>query len=448
MGSPVEVREWQLHGLPADSVSTNSAILVTRGRRWPLMIDPQMQANKWIKQTNQKRGIVCTKMSDVNMLRSLEQAIRLGKHFLLEDIGEHIAPSLEPVLARAIFQQNGRTLIRLGDADIDYDSNFRFYMTTKMPNPHYLPEVCIKVTLINFTVTMDGLEEQLLGDTVRKEREDLEKRKNRLLLSMASDKKQLKDLQSKILKLLAESTGDILDDDVLINTLADSKKTANIIADRVSESEKTNAEVNAMRNEYRSVARRGSLLYFVIADLALVDSMYQYSLGYFKVLFKRVLEDSVASDDLQIRLENILQRMNSFIFAQVCRGLFAKDKLLFAFLIASSIQRDSGEMTDAEWNHLLRSNDYESSILKCKEEQLMEALRSYVRVTLGKEFTQTTPPTIEQIYEDTSNVTPCIFVLSQGADPTSILLKFAEKLSRDLTLSRLAKVRDQKPKSL
>ncbi len=47
-----------------------------------------------------------------------------------------------------------RTLIRLGDSDVDYDPNLRFYMTTKLPNPHYLPEVCIKVNLINFTVTI------------------------------------------------------------------------------------------------------------------------------------------------------------------------------------------------------------------------------------------------------------------------------------------------------
>ena len=58
--------------------------------------------------------------------------------------------------------QGGRLLIRLGDSDIDYDRNFRFYMTTKMSNPHYLPEVCIKVTIINFTVTKAGLEDQLL----------------------------------------------------------------------------------------------------------------------------------------------------------------------------------------------------------------------------------------------------------------------------------------------
>lgn len=59
--------------------------------------------------------------------------------------------------------QGGRTLIRFGDTDVEYDDNFRLYITTKIANPHYLPEVCIKVTIVNFTVTMGGLEEQLLA---------------------------------------------------------------------------------------------------------------------------------------------------------------------------------------------------------------------------------------------------------------------------------------------
>ena len=48
--------------------------------------------------------------------------------------------------------------IRLGVDNVDYDEAFKLYMTTKLPNPHYLPEICIKVTLINFTVTFEGLE--------------------------------------------------------------------------------------------------------------------------------------------------------------------------------------------------------------------------------------------------------------------------------------------------
>jgi dynein heavy chain len=92
--------------------------------------------------------------------------LHIGNPVLVEDIGEALDPALEPILQKAVFTQNGRTLIRLGDTDVDYDPNFKFYLTTKMPNPHYLPEVCIKVTIINFTVTIKGLEDQLLGDVV------------------------------------------------------------------------------------------------------------------------------------------------------------------------------------------------------------------------------------------------------------------------------------------
>ena len=179
IGNPVTVREWQICGLPTDQVSTNNALLATRGKRWPLMIDPQMQANRWLKQKESNLEVV--KMSDPDLLRVLETAVRNGKVLLVEDLGEHIDPGLEPVLQRAVYRQGGRTLIRLGDSDVDYDPAFKFYMMTKLPNPHYLPEVCIKVTIINFTVTMDGLEDQLLGTVVRKEKPDIEERKNRLL---------------------------------------------------------------------------------------------------------------------------------------------------------------------------------------------------------------------------------------------------------------------------
>lgn len=91
-----------------------------------------------------------------------------GKPLLLEDCSEQMEPALEPILSKAIFRASGgRLLIRLGDSDVDYDEAFKLYMTTKLPNPHYLPEVGIKVTIINFTVTMNGLESQLLGKLSR-----------------------------------------------------------------------------------------------------------------------------------------------------------------------------------------------------------------------------------------------------------------------------------------
>jgi dynein heavy chain len=244
LGDPVQIREWQNEGLPTDPVSENNGILVDKCRRWPLMIDPQQQANQWLRKKEEKNGVAITTMRDGNLLRTLENCIRLGKPLLLEDLSEQIEPALEPVLQKAVYKNGNRTLIRLGDSDVDYDANFKLYMTTKMPNPHYLPEICIKVTLINFTVTMQGLESQLLGDVVKAERPDIEIKKVQLLLQMADDKKQLSQLEAKILQMLSESEGNILDDEILINTLSESKMTSIAIAERVSEAEITEYDID------------------------------------------------------------------------------------------------------------------------------------------------------------------------------------------------------------
>lgn len=354
LGDPVQIREWQNEGLPTDLVSVNNGILVDKSRRWPLMIDPQQQANQWLRKKEEKNGVAITTMRDPNLLRILENCIRLGKPLLLEDLGETIEPALEPVLQKAVYRNGNRTLIRLGDSDVDYDSNFKLYMTTKMPNPHYLPEVCIKVTLINFTVTMQGLESQLLGDVVKAERPDIEQKKVQLLLQMAGDKKQLQQLEAKILQMLSESEGNILDDEVLINTLSESKMTSLAIAERVSEAEITELEINEARSAYLLVATRGSIIYFVIADLGGVDPMYQYSLAYYASLFSRCIADSEKNTDLDTRLKNIMEYATVTIFENICRGLFEKDKLLFSSSICLQIKRQAGEISDVEWSLFLR----------------------------------------------------------------------------------------------
>jgi dynein heavy chain len=78
---------------------------------------------------------------------------------LLENVEEKLDPGLDPVLQKQIIKKGGQSIIRLGDSDVPYSNDFRFFITSKLPNPHYLPEICIKVTIINFTVTPKGLED-------------------------------------------------------------------------------------------------------------------------------------------------------------------------------------------------------------------------------------------------------------------------------------------------
>jgi dynein heavy chain len=350
----VQIRQWQIEGLPSDSVSASNAIMVTKGKRWPLMIDPQEQAKKWVKKMEAKSKIALTRLTDRNMLRDLENCIRIGKPLLIEDIGEILDPGLEPVLQKATFRQGGRLLIRLGDSDVDYDPNFRFYLTTKMPNPHYLPEVCIKVTVINFTVTTSGLEDQLLGDVVVQERPDVEERMNKLVASMAADAKQMQIIDAKILKSLSESEGNILDDVELIQTLDDSKLVAGMIKERMSEADVVMAEIAVIRAGYTKAAVRGSIMYFVMANMANIDPMYQYSLAYFKVLFNECIEKSEKDGDIDARVDKINQYALENIYSNVCRGLFEKDKFIFSLLLCIQIMLDRGDVNPIEWSLVLR----------------------------------------------------------------------------------------------
>ncbi|XP_042075509.1 LOW QUALITY PROTEIN: dynein axonemal heavy chain 6 [Haplochromis burtoni] len=354
LGDQYVIHQWNAEGLPRDTVSTENGILVTEGHRWPLMIDPQDQANRWIRSKEAKNGLKVIKLTDSGFLRTLENAISMGVPVLLEELKETLDPALEPVLLKQTFVAGGRTMIRLGDSDIDYDKNFRFYMTTKMANPHYLPEVCIKVTIINFTVTKSGLEDQLLSDVVRLESPHLEEQRNELIVRINADRSQLKDIEDHILKLLFTSKGNILDNEELVQTLQESKVTSEATKHRLEEAEATELMINSARERYRPVATRGSVLYFVIASLSEIDHMYQFSLKYFKQLFNSTIETSEQSTVLEERLQILLNQilLNSYI--NVSRGLFEQHKLIYSFMLCVEIMRQRGEISDGEWWRFLK----------------------------------------------------------------------------------------------
>ena len=103
MADPFEVRQWNADGLPRDQVSTENAILATKSRRWPLCIDPQEQANRWIRNRENRNNLKVMKLTETGFLRHLENCIRVGVPVLMEDIGETLDPSLEPILLKQTF---------------------------------------------------------------------------------------------------------------------------------------------------------------------------------------------------------------------------------------------------------------------------------------------------------------------------------------------------------
>jgi len=141
-------------------------------------------------------GVKILKFSEEKYLKFLESAIRMGNPVLIENVGEELDPAIEPLLQKQIVKKGNNMTLKLGDTVIEYNKNFKFYMTTKLRNPHYLPEVSTKVTLLNFMITYEGLTDQLLGIVVAKENPDLETQKEQLVLDNAKYKAKLQETEN------------------------------------------------------------------------------------------------------------------------------------------------------------------------------------------------------------------------------------------------------------
>ncbi|XP_071441952.1 dynein axonemal heavy chain 7 [Hetaerina americana] len=495
LGDPVIIRQWNIFGLPTDTFSVDNAIIAKTARRWPLMIDPQIQANKWIKNMEKANNLSIIRLNDSDYVRVLEAGIQFGRPVLLENIGEELDAVLEPLLQKQTFRQGGTLCIKLGDSVVEYSHEFRFYITTKLPNPHYLPEVAVKVTLVNFMITPIGLHDQLLGIIVAKEQPDLEEEKNVLILQGAENKRQLKSLEDTILQVLSTSTGNILEDETAVAALSSSKSLADDIKEKQATSEETERSIDAARLAYAPLALRVAALFFCVTSLSSVDPMYQYSLVWYVGLFKATIDNTERVDDLQKRLSDLDGNFMYFLYANICRSLFEKDKLLFSLLLSLTLMREKGEVNNDEWMFLLTGGvglenphanpadwlptkswdefcrmtklpafkdmqqDFERDIsnwkayfekvnpqreqlpgiwqeklnslqklviLRClRPDKIVPSVQDFVEEKLGKEYVEPPPFDLSSAFGDSNCCIPLIFVLTPGADPTAILLKFA-----------------------
>merc|ERR1719424_2153074 len=250
-----DVANWQNEGLPSDRVSVENAAVITSCSRWPLMIDPQLQGVKWIKQRIGE-DLTVLQFTMNNWLQKVIFCIQMGGMLMLEAIGSEIDAILEPVLSRAVIKR-GRTaaIIRIGGEEVDYDAAFQLYLQSKLPNPHYRPEIAAQCTIINFIVTPEGLEDQILAMVVNVEKPELEQQKQELVRRQNDFKVTLLQLEDDLLsQLSAADPSTILDNMPLIEGLEKTKQTSAEISLQVKIALKTEMEINTSRELYREVA--------------------------------------------------------------------------------------------------------------------------------------------------------------------------------------------------
>ena len=210
--------------------------------------------------------------------------------------------------------------------------------------------------VINYTVTLKGLEDQLLSVIVKFERRELEEQRERLIQETSENKKLLKDLEDALLRELAQSQGNMLDNLELIQTLEETKTKATEVSEKLKLGAKTALDIDKLRDGYRPAARRGAILFFILAEMSSINTMYQYSLSSYLEVFEFSLRKSLPDAMLQKRLRNIMDTLTHNMYNYGCTGIFEKDKLLFSFQITIKLEQDLGHVTQEELDFFIKGN--------------------------------------------------------------------------------------------
>jgi dynein heavy chain len=355
----VERSEWISQGLPGDELSIQNGILTTQASRYPLCIDPQMQAISWIKNKEQDHQVNIRTFNDADFVKILELSIQFGNSFIFEGVDEEIDPIIDPILEGNFIvssKTDTQKQIKLGDSVLDWDDNFRLYLVSKLTNPKYTPEISGKTMIINFCVTQQGLEDQLLDVVVGHERPDLQSQREDLIQLMSKNNIMLAELENLLLKELTEATGNILENHVLIQTLQDAKQKSLAIQEQQVVSLETSKQLNQVASEYRSAAKRGSVLFFSISGLAIISRMYEYSLSSYLSLFVDALEKSKKDALISKRLAYIIDTLTKMVYDYACTGIFEKHKLMYSFQLASLIMEEKNLLNRTELDFFLKGN--------------------------------------------------------------------------------------------
>ncbi len=332
--------EWAMNKLPSDTISIQNGILVVASSRYPLLIDPQNQAKTWLLTTFpeiETNKLIFSQTYIAQKFDYLDPILANGDQILIEGIENEVESKLEPILERQILPSNSKIKkLMVGDKTKDFNENFKMYILCKLINPHFSPELAAKTTIIDFNVTILGLEQQLQGIVVSKEQKILEETLKNIMADITKNKNSLIQCQKDILDNL-NKPGNLLENQEIIVVLNNSKIRSEENNKKIKEAEEKKEDINLKRLKYLPVATRGSVLYFSIVDVQEISKMYSTSLQQFTDLFEYSIAHALPNNHTETRVKNIVLKLSEHVYKYVNRGLFESDKTAFIMIVCFKV---------------------------------------------------------------------------------------------------------------
>eukprot|EP00587_Corethron_hystrix_P001648 CAMPEP_0113299688 /NCGR_PEP_ID=MMETSP0010_2-20120614/1622_1 /TAXON_ID=216773 ORGANISM="Corethron hystrix, Strain 308" /NCGR_SAMPLE_ID=MMETSP0010_2 /ASSEMBLY_ACC=CAM_ASM_000155 /LENGTH=4034 /DNA_ID=CAMNT_0000152971 /DNA_START=8 /DNA_END=12112 /DNA_ORIENTATION=+ /assembly_acc=CAM_ASM_000155 len=335
---------WKTYSLPNDSLSIENGVILNDCMRYPLIIDPSGQASTFILKKYEKQKITRTSFYDKNFMKTLAGAVRFGTALLVENV-EAIDPVLNPLLNREIQKTGGRSLVRIGTEDVDFSPMFMIILTTKNPAVKLTPDLCSRVTLVNFTITPASLQSQSMSMILTSENPEVEEKRINILKLQGEQNVALRQLEEKLLTQLSGVQGSILDDDSVVEGMEVLMKEGTIVEEQIANSSAVMAEVEKAISTYQTLSDVCKKMFVLLEEMKNIHFLYQLSPKFFMNVLKCVLKtSSEQSKDDGSRVEHLRNALLRECISRVARGLLTEDKMVFAILLLKVVQGSSLEL--------------------------------------------------------------------------------------------------------
>lgn len=410
---------WVAEGLPTDRLSVENGVILDRTMRFPLVIDPSGQAVNYLMNKHKDDKIQTTSFHDKAFSKALAGAIRFGTTLLVENV-EDIDPILNPILNKELQRTGGRTLVRIGTEEVDYSPKFRIILSTKNPAVRLTPDLCSRVTLVNFTVTPDSLQSQSLSEVVKYMKPEIETQRASILKLQGEQNVKLRELEDQMLSKISACEGSILDDDAVVEGMEVLMVEGAQVEEQIASSDQVMEQVHEAVARFEPFASICRNIYVLLESMRHISFLYEFTAKSFMRILDHVLDTNLRtmdSTDEEARFHALKQLLFTEIASRIARGLQAEDQIVLSILLA---RLNTGDMSIVDANSKHRSSD-----------ELIQAVTG----VLGDDFPWQGRSLGDLISITTSDISchiPLLLCSAPGHDVSGRVESMARELSKEL----------------
>lgn len=326
--SAISIAKWTSYGLPKDELFIDNFGIMEHSKN-PFIIDPSGDiVEVIIKKSSSKKVIISSFLED-SFVKVLEDAMRFGGTILIQN-AEAYNPILDSVLRGNFVQNGGRKSLQLGSKLVEILNDFSLILYTRDAHTSIPSFVSSRCTILNFSVTIGNLQNQVLNISLQHSRPELFKKRVELISLQGDYQIRLLGLRKLLLMVLNDVSGTILDSDEIIESLEQLESESSEISERIGESEEVMFEVDKTRNEHSELACHSKAIYRILTILSEWNKFYNFSLATYIGIFKKVLNDG---DGLS-HLGSFVSKLYHEIFALISPTLKRLDRIVFAVALS------------------------------------------------------------------------------------------------------------------